>query len=91
MSERERDEPSGTETTGHEWDGIKELDTPLPRWWLWIWYGSILWAFVYWILMPAWPGISGYTKGVLGQSDRAGRLVAFALRHGRSRRLRGEA
>ena len=72
MSERERDEPSGTETTGHEWDGIKELDTPLPRWWLWIWYGSILWAFVYWILMPAWPGISGYTKGVLGQSDRAG-------------------
>ena len=71
MSERERDEHSGTETTGHEWDGIKELDTPLPRWWLWVWYGSILWAFVYWILMPAWPGISGYTKGVLGLSDRA--------------------
>jgi cytochrome c oxidase cbb3-type subunit 3 len=71
MSERERDEHSGAETTGHEWDGIKELDTPLPRWWLWVWYGSILWAFVYWILMPAWPGISGYTKGVLGASDRA--------------------
>ena len=71
MSERERDEHSGTETTGHEWDGIKELDTPLPRWWLWVWYGSIAWAFVYWILMPAWPGITGYTRGVLGRSDRA--------------------
>lgn len=71
MSERERDEHSGTETTGHEWDGIKELDTPLPRWWLWVWYGSIAWAVVYWILMPAWPGLSGYTKGLLGHSDRA--------------------
>lgn len=71
MSERERDEHTGTETTGHEWDGIKELDTPLPRWWLWVWYGTILFAVVYWILMPAWPGITGYTKGVLGASDRA--------------------
>ena len=71
MSERERDDHSGTETTGHEWDGIKELDTPLPRWWLWVFYGSILWAIVYWVLMPAWPGVSGYTKGVLGMSDRA--------------------
>ena len=71
MSERERDEHSGTETTGHEWDGIKELDTPLPRWWLWVWYGSMVVAAVYWVLMPAWPGITGYTRGVLGQSDRA--------------------
>lgn len=71
MSERERDEHSGTETTGHEWDGIKELDTPLPRWWLWVWYGSIAWSIVYWVLMPAWPGISGYTRGMLGHSDRA--------------------
>jgi cytochrome c oxidase cbb3-type subunit 3 len=72
MSERERDEHSGTETTGHEWDGIKELDTPLPRWWLWVFYGCIAWAIVYWVLMPAWPGISGYTHGLLGKSDRAG-------------------
>lgn len=71
MSERERDEHSGVETTGHEWDGIKELDNPLPRWWLWIFYGSIVWAIVYWVLMPAWPGLTGYTKGVRGQSDRA--------------------
>ena len=71
MAERETDDHTGTETTGHEWDGIKELDTPLPRWWLWVWYGSMAWALVYWVLMPAWPGISGYTHGVLGRSDRA--------------------
>jgi cytochrome c oxidase cbb3-type subunit 3 len=68
---RELDDHSGVETTGHEWDGIKELDNPLPRWWLWVFYGSIVVAAVYWVLMPAWPGISGYTKGLLGQSDRA--------------------
>jgi cytochrome c oxidase cbb3-type subunit 3 len=71
MSERERDQHTGTETTGHEWDGIKELDTPLPRWWLWVFYGSIAFAIVYWVLMPAWPGVTGYTHGVLGKSDRA--------------------
>lgn len=71
MSERETDDHSGVETTGHEWDGIKELDNPLPRWWLWAWYGCIAWAVVYWVLMPAWPGVSGYTRGLLGKSDRA--------------------
>jgi len=69
--ERETDDATGVETTGHEWDGIKELDNPLPRWWLWVWYGSILFAIGYWVLMPAWPGLHGYTKGLLGQSDRA--------------------
>jgi len=71
MSDREVDEHTGVETTGHEWDGIRELDNPLPRWWLWIMYASIAVAIVYWILMPAWPGIHGYTKGLLHQSDRA--------------------
>jgi cytochrome c oxidase cbb3-type subunit III len=71
MSEREIDHPTGTETTGHEWDGIKELDTPLPRWWLWVFYATIAWAFAYWVLMPAWPGLSDYTKGLRGHSDRA--------------------
>ena len=80
MSKREPDEVTGVETTGHEWDGIRELDNPLPRWWLWVWYASIAVAAVYWGLMPAWPGISSYTKGVLGQSDRtavAGELAAL--------------
>jgi len=71
MTERETDEHSGTETTGHEWDGIKELNTPLPRWWLWLFYACIAAAVVYWVLMPAWPGVSGYTPGILHKSNRA--------------------
>ncbi|MGD8326617.1 MAG: cytochrome-c oxidase, cbb3-type subunit III [Sphingomonadales bacterium] len=71
---REVDDHSGTETTGHEWDGIKELDTPLPKWWLWTFYVSIAWALIYAVVMPAWPyfGPDGwdYTKGLLGYSQR---------------------
>jgi len=67
----ERDDVSGTATTGHEWDGIRELDTPLPRWWLYIFYATIVAAIVYWVLMPAWPLANGYTKGMLNWSDRA--------------------
>ncbi len=65
------DELSGTATTGHEWDGIRELNTPLPRWWVWVFYATILWAIGYWILMPSWPGITGYYHGLLGYSSRA--------------------
>jgi cytochrome c oxidase cbb3-type subunit 3 len=68
--DRDVDEVSGTETTGHEWDGIKELNTPLPRWWLGLFYLCILWAVGYWIVMPAWPGISGYSHGLLNRSQR---------------------
>jgi len=68
---RERDSVTGTETTGHEWDGIRELDNPLPRWWLWVFYGCVLWAVGYWIAMPAWPLVSDYTRGALGYSQRA--------------------
>ncbi|WP_119269532.1 cytochrome-c oxidase, cbb3-type subunit III [Taklimakanibacter deserti] len=70
MSEIERDEISGTSTTGHEWDGIKELNTPLPRWWLWTFYATIVWALVYSIAYPAWPLINSATSGVLGYSSR---------------------
>jgi cytochrome c oxidase cbb3-type subunit 3 len=57
-------------TTGHEWDGIEELNNPLPRWWLWIFYATILWSIAYWIVYPAWPLISGYTSGVFGWRSR---------------------
>ena len=89
MSERERDEHSGVETTGHEWDGIKELDNPLPRWWLWVFYGSIAVAIVYWVLMPAWPGLKGYTPGLMKQSDRAD--VVEQLNALQAQRGKGEA
>ena len=68
--EREIDPISGVETTGHEWDGLKELNNPLPRWWLWTLYATIVWAIGYWILMPAWPLIDGNTRGLLGYSSR---------------------
>ncbi len=71
MASREKDEISGTETTGHEWDGIKELNTPLPRWWLWTFYGCIAFALGYMIAYPAWPLVKGATPGLLGYSSRA--------------------
>lgn len=67
----DRDELTGTETTKHEWDGIQELDTPLPRWWLWTFYITIVWGVAYTIAYPAWPLISSATEGVLGYSSRA--------------------
>ncbi len=70
MAERERDEVTGTETTGHEWDGIKELDTPLPRWWLWTFYATIIWGIGYTIAYPSWPGIHTNYKGLLGTTNR---------------------
>jgi len=61
-----------TETTGHVWDGdIRELNKPLPRWWLLTFYACIVWAVGYWIAYPAWPTLNGYTKGFLGYSQRA--------------------
>ena len=63
--------PGEVETTGHEWDGIEELNNPLPRWWLWTFYATIVWALIYTILFPAWPLITGATPGVLGFSTRA--------------------
>ena len=60
------DEPTGTEFVGHEWDGIQELNTPLPRWWLLTFYACIIWAIGYTIMYPAWPMISRATAGVTG-------------------------
>jgi cytochrome c oxidase cbb3-type subunit 3 len=71
MADHKRiDDVTGTATSGHEWDGIEELDTPMPRWWLWSLYATIVWGIVYVILYPAWPMIHGATEGVLGWSSR---------------------
>ena len=74
----EIDKISGTATTGHEWDGIKELNTPLPRWWILTFYACIVWAIGYWIVYTAWPMVSGYTSGVLHYSSRADVAVELA-------------
>lgn len=62
------DEETGTETTGHSWDGIEELDTPMPRWWLHTFYACIIFAVGYAVFYPAWPGAtSGAVGGTLRQ------------------------
>lgn len=69
------DQPTGTAFVGHEWDGIEELNTPLPRWWLWTFYLTIIWALAYVIMYPAWPLVDSATKGMLGWTSR-GQLAA---------------
>lgn len=64
-------EPRQVETTGHQWDGIEELNNPLPRWWVWVFYATIVWGVGYSIAYPAWPLIKGATPGLLGASTRA--------------------
>jgi len=57
-------------TTGHSWDGIEELNNPLPRWWLWTFYACIAFALIYAILYPSVPLVKGATPGILGYSTR---------------------
>lgn len=76
----ERDPVSGTDTTGHEWDGITELETPVPwaaRWALWL---SIAFSVLYWILFPGWPLINDFTRGILGYNSRE--VVFESIREG---------
>lgn len=68
-NKKEIDELSGVETTGHEWDGLKELNNPLPRWWLWVFYACIAWSIWYFIVYPAWPIPGGNTKGTSGYTE----------------------
>ena len=63
--------PGAVQTTGHVWDGIEEFDNPMPRWWLWTFYITIVWALIYTIFYPAWPLVSQATPGLLGHSTRA--------------------
>ncbi|GEP55073.1 cytochrome-c oxidase, cbb3-type subunit III [Reyranella soli] len=67
----EKDALSGQDTTGHEWDGVKELNTPLPTWWVYTFYATIVFAIVYCVLYPSWPWINSHTQGLLGQTNRA--------------------
>ena len=68
----EKDDVTGRETTGHEWDGIKELNTPLPKWWVNLFYVTIIWAVAYMAVYPSLPWIHGWlgywSRAELGQS-----------------------
>jgi cytochrome c oxidase cbb3-type subunit III len=66
----ERDPITGRMTTGHEWNGITELLTPVPRVVLFFLALFGLFAVGYWLLMPAFPLGSTYTKGLLGNDQR---------------------
>ncbi|MDA5194458.1 cytochrome-c oxidase, cbb3-type subunit III [Govanella unica] len=70
MEPEKHDHITGRKTTGHEWNGIEELDTPVPRIVLWFLALTTLFAIIYWILMPAWPTGWSYTKGLLGIDQR---------------------
>ena len=70
MALEERDPQTGYLTTGHEWNGIKELNTPVPRIVFFFLIATALFSVVYWVLMPAWPLWSTYTKGLLGTDQR---------------------
>jgi cytochrome c oxidase cbb3-type subunit III len=71
MAKPIKKEQRQVETTGHSWDGIEELNNPLPRWWVWVFYACIVWGIGYSIAYPAWPLITGATPGLLGASTRA--------------------
>ncbi len=71
MSKQPTARKADPSTTGHSWDGIQEFDNPMPRWWLWTFYLTIIWGVGYTIAYPAWPLITGATPGVLEQSTRA--------------------
>lgn len=74
----EKDEISGQHTTGHEWDGIRELNTPMPRWWLYVFYATIAFSALWWVLYPSWPMPGGFTRGVLGYTTRGEHAVSLA-------------
>lgn len=70
MDNPEHDPVTGRHTTGHEWNGIKELDTPIPRIVLFFLAAGALFSLVWWVLMPAWPLGTTYTRGLLGLDQR---------------------
>jgi len=72
MATMEKDPISGQYTTGHEWDGIKELNTPLPVWWVYVFLACIVWAVGYWVVYPSWPtNPNGVWNGTSGWHARS--------------------
>ena len=77
----EKDAFSGTDTTGHEWDGIRELNTPLPKWWIYVFVATVIWAAGWFLLYPSVPYGRGYWHGLLGYSSRVDAMAGVAAIH----------
>lgn len=88
MGKPELDEVTGVHTTGHEWDGIKELNTPMPRWWLWTFYVTIIFAIGYWVVYPSWPTLTDYSKGMWNTTNRT--VLAEELKAAKASRAHWE-
>jgi len=76
--ENEKKNEHGIGTTGHSWDGIEEWNNPMPRWWLWTFYATIVWGVLYTIAFPAWPLVSSATQGIFGTGATGDTRVAVA-------------
>lgn len=79
----EKDAVSGRETTGHEWDGLRELNTPLPKWWIYVFLATVVWSAGWFLLYPSIPYGTGYFHGLLGYSSRQDAMDGVAEMHGR--------
>lgn len=67
----DHDPVTGRSTTGHDWDGLKELNTPLPKWWFWTFVATVVWGIGYAVVYPSVPWINTYYPGAIGYSQRA--------------------
>lgn len=75
-------------TTGHEWDGIREYDNPMPRWWLWVFYATIVWGIGYTVAYPAWPLLTQATQGVIDNDERENVIAEIAAVEARNAEIR---
>ena len=89
MAQQELDHLSGQTTTGHEWDGLKELNTPLPKWWLYVFYTCIVWAIGYMVVYPSWPLVNDYVHGIVGATSRSSAIADYE--NGKAARLANAA
>lgn len=78
MCAKQVKKPGEVPTTGHDWDGIQEYDNPMPRWWLWTFYLTIIWAIGYCIFYPAWPLVNRATQGLWGGTPAGNARLAVA-------------
>lgn len=73
LANRKGSQRSGEEeTTGHVYDGIEELDNPLPAWWFYMFVITIVWGVGYLVAYPGmgnFPGLLGWTQ--VGQHDKS--------------------